>query len=142
MLTASRDIKTAVRATQLGAFDYLTKPIEYEDIVAVVRRSLQARALHVEVEDLRRRVNRNDTDQLAVEMGPSEPIKEVLEQVALVAASNFSVLIVGETGSGKELVARAIHRQSERRSRAFIALDCGAIPEARLESELCCPEKE
>jgi DNA-binding NtrC family response regulator len=136
MLTASRDVKTAVRATQLGAFDYLTKPIEHDDIVAVVRRALEARALHLEVEDLRRRVNRNDTDQLAVEMGPSAPIKEVLEQVALVAPSTFSVLIVGETGSGKELVARAIHRQSARRRQAFIALDCGAIPEPLVESEL------
>jgi DNA-binding NtrC family response regulator len=141
MLTASRDVKTAVRATQLGAFDYLTKPIEHDEIVAVVRRALDARALHLEVEDLRRRVNRNDTDQLAVEMGPSAPIKEVLEQVALVAASTFSVLIVGETGSGKELVARAIHRQSERRRQAFIALDCGAIPEPLLESELFGHEK-
>jgi len=136
MLTASHDVKTAVRATQLGAFDYLTKPIEHDDIVAVVRRALESRALHLEIEDLRRRVNRNDTDQLALEMGPSAPIKEVLEQVALVAASNFTVLIVGETGSGKELVARAIHRQSERRSRAFIALDFGAIPEPLVESEL------
>jgi DNA-binding NtrC family response regulator len=136
MLTASRDVKTAVRATQLGAFDYLTKPIEHDNIVAVVRRALDARALHLEIEDLRRRVNRNDADQLAVEMGRSATIKEVLEQVARVAASTFSVLIVGETGSGKELVARAIHRQSERRRQPFIALDCGAIPEPLLESEL------
>jgi DNA-binding NtrC family response regulator len=136
MLTASREVKTAVRATQLGAFDYLTKPIDHDDIVAVVRRALEARALHLEVEDLRRRVNRNDTDQLAVEMGPSATIKELLEQVALVAASTFSVLIVGETGSGKELVAQAIHRQSDRRRQAFIALDCAAIPEPLLESEL------
>jgi DNA-binding NtrC family response regulator len=136
MLTASRDVKTAVRATQLGAFDYLTKPIAHEDVVAVVRRALDARALHLEVEDLRRRVNRNDADQLTGEMGPSAQIKEVVEQVALVAASIFSVLIVGETGSGKELVARAIHRQSDRRRQPFIALDCGAIPEALLESEL------
>jgi DNA-binding NtrC family response regulator len=136
MLTASRDVKTAVRATQLGAFDYLTKPIEHDEIVAVVRRALHTRALHLEVEDLRRRVNRNESNQLAVEMGSSPPIKELLEQVALVAASTFSVLIVGETGSGKELVARAIHRQSDRRSQAFIALDCAAIPESLLESEL------
>ena len=141
MLTASREVKTAVRATQLGAFDYLTKPIDHDEIVAVVRRALDARALHLEVEDLRRRVNKNDTDQLAVEMGPSAPIKEVLEHVALVAASTLSVLIVGETGSGKELVARAIHRQSERRRQAFIALDCGAIPEPLLESELFGHEK-
>ena len=136
MLTASRDVKTAVRATQLGAFDYLTKPIEHDEIVAVVRRALEARALHLEVEDLRRRVNRNDSRPAGTRDGSKRAIKEVLEQVALVAASTFSVLIVGETGSGKELVARAIHRQSERRRQAFIALDCGAIPEPLVESEL------
>jgi DNA-binding NtrC family response regulator len=136
MLTASRDVKTAVRATQLGAFDYLTKPTAHDEIVAVVRRALDARALHLAVEDLRRRVNKDDADLLMVEMGPSAHIKEVVEQVALVAASTLSVLIIGETGSGKELVARAIHRQSERRGQPFIALDCGAIPEPLLESEL------
>ena len=136
MLTASREIKTAVRATQLGAFDYLTKPIEHDEIVAVVRRALDARALHLEVEDLRTRVTRNEADQLAFEMGTSASVRELLEQIATVARSNFSVLIVGETGTGKELVAQAIHRQSDRRRQPFIALDCGAIPEPLLESEL------
>ena len=136
MLTASREIKTAVRATQLGAFDYLTKPIEHDEIVAVVRRALDARALHLEVEDLRTRVARNEADQLAFEMGTSASVRELLEQIATVARSNFSVLIVGETGTGKELVAQAIHRQSDRRRQPFIALDCGAIPEPLLESEL------
>ena len=136
MLTASREIKTAVRATQLGAFDYLTKPIEHDEIVAVVRRAFDARALHLEVEDLRTRVARNEADQLAFEMGTSASVRELLEQIATVARSNFSVLIVGETGTGKELVAQAIHRQSDRRRQPFIALDCGAIPEPLLESEL------
>ena len=93
MLTASREIKTAVRATQLGAFDYLTKPIEHDEIVAVVRRALDARALHLEVEDLRTRVARNEADQLAFEMGTSASVRELLEQIATVARSNFSVLI-------------------------------------------------
>jgi two-component system, NtrC family, response regulator HydG len=136
MLTASREIKTAVRATQLGAFDYLTKPIDHDEIVTVVRRALDARALHLEVEDLRTRVTRNEADQLALEMGTGASIRELLEQIATVARSNFSVLLVGETGTGKELVAQAIHRQSDRRRQPFIALDCGAIPESLLESEL------
>jgi DNA-binding NtrC family response regulator len=136
MLTASREIKTAVRATQLGAFDYLLKPIEHDEIVAVVRRALDARALHLEVEDLRTRVARHEANQLAFHMGTSASVQELLQQIATVARSNFSVLIIGETGTGKELVAQAIHRQSDRRRQPFIALDCGAIPEPLLESEL------
>ena len=101
-----------------------------------VRRALDVRALHLEVEDLRTRVTRNEADQLAFEMGTSASVRELLEQIATVAQSNFSVLIVGETGTGKELVAQAIHRQSDRRRQPFIALDCGAIPEPLLESEL------
>ena len=136
MLTASRDIRTAVRATQLGAFDYLTKPIDTEELVGIVRRALDARALQLEVEDLRTRVSRSESDQLAFEMGGSAIVRELVAQIATVARSNLSVLIIGETGTGKELVAQAIHRQSERRRQPFIALDCGAIPEPLLESEL------
>lgn len=141
MLTASRDVKTAVRATQLGAFDYLTKPIDHDEIVIVVRRALETRALRLEVEDLRKRVGNDEADNLALQMGPSPPVRQVVEQVRIVAASNFTVLILGETGTGKELVAQAIHRQSDRRRKPFIALDCGAIPEQLLESELFGHEK-
>jgi len=136
MLTASRDVKAAVRATQLGAFDYLTKPIDYDEVSLAVRRALESRALQLEVEELRKRVGRDESDGLAARMGPSIQIQDVIEQVGIVAASNFTVLILGETGTGKELVAQAIHRQSERRRKPFIALDCGAIPEQLLESEL------
>jgi DNA-binding NtrC family response regulator len=136
MLTASREIRTAVRATQLGAFDYLTKPIDTDELVAIVRRALDTRTLRLEVEDLRSRVSRNEADQLTFLMGSSASIRELVEQIASVAKSNLSVLIVGETGTGKELVAQAIHRQSDRRREPLIALDCGAIPEALLESEL------
>ena len=136
MLTASRDVKTAVRATQLGAFDYLTKPIEHDEIVLVVGRALETRALKLEVEDLRQRVGRGEADSLAAHMGSSAQVRQVIDQVGVVAASSFTVLILGETGTGKELVAQAIHRQSDRCRRPFVALDCGAIPEPLLESEL------
>jgi DNA-binding NtrC family response regulator len=141
MLTAERDVKTAVRATQLGAFDYLTKPIDHEEIVVVVRRALETRALRLEVEDLRRRVGKDEGDNLARLMGPSAAIQQIVERVRVVAASTFTVLILGETGTGKELVSQAIHRQSDRRRKPFIALDCGAIPEQLLESELFGHEK-
>ena len=137
MLTASTDIKHAVRATQLGAFDYLTKPIEHDELVLVAKRALETHALRAEVERLRRELGGG----LAVQMGPSAAIRAVIDQVATVATTGFSVLVLGETGTGKELVAHAIHHRSERRERPFIALDCGAIPEPLLESELFGHEK-
>jgi DNA-binding NtrC family response regulator len=136
MLTASRDVKTAVHAMQLGAFDYLTKPIDTDEVVVVVRRALQASALQREVAELRQRVGRESTEDLTSQMGASSQVSAIVEQVATVASSNFTVLIVGETGTGKELVAQAIHRASDRRRKPFVALDCGAIPEPLLESEL------
>jgi DNA-binding NtrC family response regulator len=141
MLTGSQDIKDAVRATQLGAFNYLTKPVNPDEIVVVVRRALETRALRLEVQELRQRVGQDASDSLALQMGSSEHVKHVIEQVGIVAASNFTVLVLGETGTGKELVAQAIHQLSDRRRRPFVALDCGAIPEPLLESELFGHEK-
>ncbi len=138
VLTGYGDPKTAVRATQLGAFDYLTKPIDHEELVIVVRRSLEHRALLAEVEDLRRRVGEGS---LVEHMGPSPAVRRLSEQVRSVAASTFTVLVQGETGTGKELVAQALHNESPRRDRTLTALDCGAIPEALLESELFGHEK-
>jgi len=138
VLTAERDVKTAVHAIQAGAFDYLTKPFDRDEVVIAVRRALEATDLRAEVEELRRRV---DGGTLSTQMGPSPEVREIVDQVRLVAASNFTVLIVGETGTGKELIAQAIHRKSDRRTRPFVALDCGAIPDALLESELFGHEK-
>ena len=139
MLTAHQDLKTAVRATQLGAFDYLTKPFHNEEVVVVVRRALETRALELEVQDLRRQLG--EGGGLALQMGPSPEVKALVEQVRMVAETSYTVLVIGETGSGKELVAQAIHRQSERRAKPFVAIDCGAIPEQLLESELFGHEK-
>ena len=138
MLTGRDDVKSAVRAMQLGAFDYVTKPFDRDEITLVVGRALQTRALLSEVEDLRRQAGAGGLDAL---MGPSPIVGRIIEQVKTVATTNFSVLVLGETGTGKELVAAALHRQSERREKPFIALDCGAIPEALLESELFGHEK-
>jgi DNA-binding NtrC family response regulator len=139
MLTAHAEVKSAVRATQLGAFDYLTKPIEPDDLSLVLRRALETRALRSEVADLRRQLG--EGGGLSHLMGPSPEIGIVVEQVRTVAATGFSVLILGETGTGKELVAQALHRQGDRRNQPFIAIDCGAIPAALLESELFGHEK-
>jgi DNA-binding NtrC family response regulator len=139
VLTGHAEYRTAVHATQLGAFDYLTKPINIEEVVVVARRALETGALRVEVEELRRRVA--ESGVLASQMGHSPEVQQLIERVKVVAASNFSVLVTGETGTGKELVTLAIHRESERRSKPFVALDCGAIPDALLESELFGHEK-
>ncbi len=136
ILTGSQDVKDAVRATQLGAFNYLTKPVNPDEIVVVVRRALETRDLRREIQELRQHVDKGASDSLASLMGSSDHIKYVIEQVGIVAASNFTALVSGETGTGKELVAHAIHQLSDRRRRPFVALDCGAIPEPLLESEL------
>jgi DNA-binding NtrC family response regulator len=139
MLTGHQDLKTAVQAMQLGAFDYLTKPFVNDEVVVVVRRALQVRALQLEVDDLRRQLGAGGG--LAAQMGPSPQVRDLAEQVRTVAGTSFTVLVTGETGSGKELVAQAIHRESERRAKPFVAIDCGAIPEQLLESELFGHEK-
>jgi DNA-binding NtrC family response regulator len=139
MLTGHYDVKATVRAMRLGAYDYLTKPVNSEELTIVVRRALQVHALESEVEDLRRLAG--GADSLDAQMGPSLAVRQITEQVKTVAATNFSVMVLGETGTGKELVAHALHRQSERRAQPFVALDCGAIPEPLLESELFGHEK-
>jgi DNA-binding NtrC family response regulator len=141
MLTGSRDVKDAVRAMQLGASDYLNKPINREEIVVVVRRAQETGAMRTELIELRHEAGRRETESLSARMGPSAAVARVIEQVGLVAASPFSVLILGETGTGKELVSQAVHRLSGRRLRPFVPLDCGAIPELLLESELFGHEK-
>ena len=134
IVTGDSELKSAIRATRLGAFDYLTKPIEPDELVNAVRRARATCRLRREVADLRSKVGGGN--DLAAQMGSSAMIREVIEQVSTVSASLFTVLVLGETGTGKELVAQAIHRGSDRRGGPFVALDCGAIPEALLESEL------
>ncbi len=139
IVTAFGELKTAVEATKLGAFDYLSKPIDHEQLSFAVNRALETRELRDEVEKLRRGDGTSAT--LLEQMGRSAAVQRVSEQVKTVAATNFSVLILGDTGTGKELVAQTIHRSSERRSRPFVAIDCGAIPENLVESELFGHEK-
>ncbi len=131
--TAHADLATAVRAMKLGAYDYLTKPFDVELLILTLERAVERHRLHSRIEELKRQ---GQGSSLAERMGGSPAIALVIQQVAQVADSNFTVLVQGETGTGKELVARAIHQQSPRRQSPFVAVDCGAIPETLVESEL------
>ena len=131
--TAHADLATAVRAMKLGAYDYLTKPFDVELLALTLERALERNQLRSRIDELKRE---GPGSSLAERMGGSSAIAQVIQQVSQVAESNFTVLVQGETGTGKELVARAIHHQSPRRQAPFVAVDCGAIPETLVESEL------
>ncbi|MGH7419701.1 MAG: sigma-54-dependent transcriptional regulator [Candidatus Rokuibacteriota bacterium] len=131
--TAHADLATAVRAMKLGAYDYLTKPFDVELLALTLERALERNQLRSRIDELKRQ---GSGTSLAERMGGSPAIAQVIQQVSQVADSNFTVLVQGETGTGKELVARAIHQQSPRRQAPFVAVDCGAIPETLVESEL------
>jgi DNA-binding NtrC family response regulator len=133
MLTGFPTVATAVESMKLGAADYLTKPFLSDDLLATVRRLLQAERLREENRLLQRQVERAYSfDEI---VGKSPAMQVVFETIRLVAASAVDVLIRGETGTGKELVARSIHTRSPRRNARFMPIDCGAIPENLAESE-------
>ena len=139
IVTGYGDTSSAVEAMKLGAYDYLTKPLQAAQIVIAVRRAAERRALGAEIEGLRSQLDEDRS--LRSSMGPSREVEDIVRQVRQVADSDFTILIHGETGTGKELVARAIHQLSFRRTRPFVALDCGGIPETLIESELFGYEK-
>ncbi|GGG96625.1 sigma-54-dependent transcriptional regulator [Silvibacterium dinghuense] len=131
VISGHATIETAVRATKLGAFDFLEKPLSLERTLIVIKNAIQAHRLRNENLEFKR--------QFALETtitGESVPAKALRQQIKLMAPTNGRVLIFGESGSGKELIARAIHAQSPRQDRVFIELNCAAIPEDFIESEL------
>ena len=136
MISGHGTIDTAVRATKLGAFDFIEKPLSLEKVLISVANALQLQGLKVENAELKRSVTANS--EL---IGDSPYIVAVREQVQLVAPLSASVLINGENGSGKELIACSIHCNSPRRERPFIAVHCSSIPEDLVESELFGHEK-
>lgn len=134
VMTAHATIDTAVAALREGAADYVLKPIVFEDLLAKVSRLLEYRQLAWETQILRREVERNfDFDKL---IGKSPAMREVERLIRKVAPTPSTVLISGESGTGKEVVARAIHHHSEVRDRIFLPINCAAIPESLLESQL------
>jgi DNA-binding NtrC family response regulator len=134
MMTAYGSIETAVEAMKRGAFDFLTKPVNLEKLEILIQRALKTKTLEVEVKQLHERLD----DRFSFEeiVGHSDPLRGVIDRVKLVAPSRATILIDGETGSGKELIAQAIHQASPRARAPFVAVHCAALPPTLLESEL------
>ena len=134
LITAFAGVRGAVEAMQAGAHDYLAKPFTHEEVIRVVLRALGERQLKRPLKTLSRTFCRSGL--LREIMGPSDEVGRLIAEIDRVAKSNFSVVILGETGSGKEVVARAIHQSGPRAEGPFVPVDCGAIPDTLLESEL------
>jgi DNA-binding NtrC family response regulator len=134
LLTAYGTVESAVEAMKLGAHDYLTKPVEPERLVHLVAKALEHKALRHEVRQLREQVAIKAA--FGVIVGRSAGMRQVYETVKQVAPTLATVLVMGESGTGKELVARAIHNRSPRQKGPFVTLNCGALPETLVESEL------
>jgi DNA-binding NtrC family response regulator len=139
VLTAVREVKTAVEAMKLGAFDYMEKPFEAEELLVAISKVLEKQQLSREVGSLRSEV----TQAFGIDniVGKSEAMQEVVKFIQRVRELDCNVLITGETGTGKELVARAIHYTGKRKHCPFVALNCACLPENMLESELFGHEK-
>ncbi len=131
VISGHGNIESAVRAIKMGAFDFVEKPLSLEKTVLVVRNAIRQRHLEAENRDLRARVDRRLTM-----VGDSYAMSQLREQVAMAAPTNGRVLVFGENGTGKELVARSIHGLSKRHTGPFIEVNCAAIPEELIESEL------
>jgi DNA-binding NtrC family response regulator len=135
MVSGQATVDMAVRATRLGAVDFLEKPISSDKLLLTVENALRMVRLEEENKQLRRRVGRHDL------VWSSDAMRRVMAQVDRVASSESRVCILGETGTGKELVARAVHDRSPRRERPFVTLNCAAVPSELIESELFGHEK-
>jgi DNA-binding NtrC family response regulator len=133
-ITAFGSIDTAIRAVKLGAFDYITKPFEIDQLILSVEKALAERALRSEVQRLRAEVQRSYRfDDI---IGKSPAMQEIFGVIRRLAASSATVLVTGESGTGKELIAKSLHFNSPRKGRPFVPLNCAAIPDTLMESEL------
>jgi len=139
VLTAMGSIQLAVDAMKLGAYDFLQKPVDATRLKTILANATRQRETAIELEIVRRRLR--ETGVLGTMVGSSRPMREIFGLIEQIAPSNVSVLITGESGTGKELVARTLHDLSPRKSRPFVAVNCAAIPETLIESEIFGHEK-
>ncbi|HSB74182.1 MAG TPA: sigma-54 dependent transcriptional regulator, partial [Terriglobales bacterium] len=139
VVTAQGTIESAVQAMQIGAFNYIQKPIDFNRLRSILQNAAELRRTRTELEVTRRQLRNKGT--LGALVGSSKKMQEVFHLLEMVAPSTASVLITGESGTGKELVARTIHDLSTRKGKPFIAINCAAIPETLIESEIFGHEK-
>lgn len=138
IMTAHGTLENAVEALRLGAIDYVTKPFDIEEVKLIISKALNITRLNTEVKFLRNEMVKSGTSRI---IGTGRKFKDVLSLVDKVSSTNANVLILGESGTGKELIAKEIHLKSARADKPYIAVNCGAIPENLLESELFGHEK-
>jgi DNA-binding NtrC family response regulator len=134
VITAFGTVETAVEAMKMGAYDYVTKPLDFDALVLVVHRAMERQNLLEEVRTLRSALDQRYGFESIV--GRSKKLLRVLDQAARASQHDTTVLVQGETGTGKELIAHAIHQNSRRRTKEFVPINCGAIPKDLVESEL------
>ena len=139
LLTAQGSVDSAVQAMKMGAYDYIQKPVDFQRLRSILQNASRLRETSVELEVTRRKLR--DTGVLGSLVGASRKMQEIFRLIDLVAPSTASVLITGESGTGKELVARTIHNLSPRKAKPFVAINCSAIPETLIESEIFGHEK-
>ena len=134
IMTAYASVQTAIEALRLGAYDYLLKPVEFDEVIFRVNRMVEFKKLALENKLLKSRFSQGANFENLI--GESEPMKNVFELIKKVGPTKSNVLIMGKSGTGKELVAKAIHKQSDRADNIFLPINCGAISENLIESEL------
>src|SRR5574341_539574 len=139
MMTAYGTLQVAVEAMKLGAYDYIGKPFDMDEVLLVVEKALEAQALVQEVTRLRQSLE--GSVDLGGIVGGGPAMQQIFKAVGKVAGTDLTVLLRGESGTGKELVARGVHENSRRKGRAFVPVNCAAIPRELLESELFGHEK-
>lgn len=137
IMTAYSNVESAVEAIKAGAYDYLTKPLDFDTLQLTLARALEHTSLKSENQDLKQRLRFDQQNFI----GRSEPMRKLLEMIAMIAPSEATVLISGESGTGKELIARAVHANSLRKDRPLVSINCAALSESLLESELFGHEK-